>query len=376
MATAADGDVPDGQWKDALASRFDRDAYIFSVTTAAADDATIIADFNAALNKSRFNFFYRNCSNQTKDIFDLILPNTIGDRTSGMTMQTPKGLVKALVRRALEQPELQLRVRRYGQIPGTFNRSRDVLFPMENTFRNIVLAPFWFFGGYREVALGAAFYHEVISEFDISDAYLDFISPRAATLTLEQHRLRRQQDQVRTRLTAAQNRGSGWATLGTLNASISRRLGDIRRDKREEVIAVVGSQAEWGALQGEFQVLIEELRDRLALREALRRPLEETVASGQLAERLLQAFETDGAFYVDREGPWLSLPLTDGEWSSIGLSTSQILCGDPRLAALVLAAAIDFNLHQASHARERFEYVDGLLVLLRTAMDRIDVAGD
>jgi hypothetical protein len=100
------------------------------------------------------------------------------------------------------------------------------------------------------------------------------------------------------------------------------------------------------------------------------------VASGQLAERLLQAFETDGAFYVDREGPWLSLPLTDGEWSSIGLSTSQILCGDPRLAALVLAAAIDFNLHQASHARERFEYVDGLLVLLRTAMDRIDVAGD
>jgi hypothetical protein len=51
------------------------------VETSAADDAVIIAAFNAAPNKSRFNFFYRNCSNQAKAIFDLILPHTdtIGD---------------------------------------------------------------------------------------------------------------------------------------------------------------------------------------------------------------------------------------------------------------------------------------------------------
>lgn len=41
--------------------------------------------FNAAPNTSRFNFFYRNCSDQARQIFDLVLPTTasIGSRTSG-----------------------------------------------------------------------------------------------------------------------------------------------------------------------------------------------------------------------------------------------------------------------------------------------------
>jgi hypothetical protein len=139
------GELPDGQWKAALATRFDRNIYILSVETSAADDAVIVAAFNAAPNKSRFNFFYRNCSNQAKAIFALILPQieTIGDRTSGITMETPKGLAKALVEQALENPELNLRVRRYAQIPGTFGRSRDVLFRMENTYRNLGFAPWW-----------------------------------------------------------------------------------------------------------------------------------------------------------------------------------------------------------------------------------------
>jgi len=83
----------------------------------------------------------------------------------GITMETPKGLAKALVARARDQPDLRLSVRRYPQIPGTFGRSRSVLFPMENTYRNIGFAPWWFFGGFREVALGAMVYHEVLSPF-------------------------------------------------------------------------------------------------------------------------------------------------------------------------------------------------------------------
>ena len=105
------------RWKASLATRFDRSLYVFSVETTPADDAAIIAEYNAAPNKSRFNFFYQNCSDQAKGIFDLILPHTTGDRTSGITMQTPKGLAKALVQRALTHSELPLRVRRYPQIP-------------------------------------------------------------------------------------------------------------------------------------------------------------------------------------------------------------------------------------------------------------------
>lgn len=108
ITTTTDGAIPEGQWKAALATRFDRGIYVFSVETTPADNAAIIAEYNAAPNKSRFNFFYQNCSDQAKGLFDLILPHTAGDRTSGITMQAPKGLAKALVRRALAHPELPL----------------------------------------------------------------------------------------------------------------------------------------------------------------------------------------------------------------------------------------------------------------------------
>lgn len=72
IKTATIGDVPDGEWKAALATRLERNIYIYIVDTTVADDADLVAAFNAAPNKSRFNFFYRNCSNQAKSIFDLV----------------------------------------------------------------------------------------------------------------------------------------------------------------------------------------------------------------------------------------------------------------------------------------------------------------
>ncbi len=368
------GELPDGQWKAALATRFDRTIYILSVETSAADDAIIVAAFNAAPNKSRFNFFYRNCSNQAKAIFDLILPHidTIGDRTSGVTMETPKGLAKALVDQALRNPELNLRVRRFAQIPGTFGRSRDVLFPMENTYRSLGFAPWWFFGGFREVALGAMLYHEVISPFGILESSRDFISPKAAQLTLEQHRLRRRQDEVRLALASADNRGLRWWKLSELNTEVFRRLGEIRNEKRAEVNRVAGSQAQWHELDMEFRTMVRALSERRFIPEALREPFAQFEPNGTLSDPLLQYFEARGDYYVDAaRGPWMTLPLVEGETQSTGLSRSQILAGDPRVALLVLAAIIDYNLYESDGHREDIEYVDRMFALFRQASDTI-----
>ena len=368
------GELPDGQWKAALATRFDRNIYILSVETSAADDAVIVAAFNAAPNKSRFNFFYRNCSNQAKAIFQLILPQveTIGDRTSGVTMETPKGLAKALVEQALENPELNLRVRRYAQIPGTFGRSRDVLFPMENTYRSLGFAPWWFFGGFREVALGAMLYHEVISPFEMLESSRDFISPRAAQLTLEQRRLRDRQDEVRLALAAAHNRGSSAWKLSELNVEVFRRLGEIRNEKRAEVNRVAGSKAQWQELDMEFRTMVRALSERRFIPEVLRQPFAQFEPNGGLSDPLLQYFEATGDFHVDAaRGPWMTLPLVEGDMQSTGLSRSQILAGDPRVALLVLAAIIDYNLYESVGHREDIEYVHGMFALFRQASDTI-----
>jgi hypothetical protein len=371
ITTTPGGKVPEGQWKAALATRFDRSMYIFSVETTAAADGTIIARFNTAPNKSRFNFFYENCSDQAKGIFDLILPHTTGDRTSGITMQTPKGLAKALVSRALAHPELRLRVRRYAQIPGTFSTSRDVLFPMENTYRNIAFAPYWFWGGFREVALGSMFYHEVISRFDVIESSRDFMSARAAGLTLEQHRLRRRQDAIRRVLTTTQHNAGEWPRLSALNASVYRRLGQIRKEKQAEVAKLEGTSAQWRGLDREFRSMVRGLSGRLALREELQRPFEKIADNKRSSRELLRLFEADGEFYVEQKGPWLRLPLVEGEWGATGVSSSQILAGDPRVAVLVLAAVIDHNLHQSDARREDIDYVHGLMTLFGQASDAI-----
>lgn len=366
----ATGELPEGQWKAALATRFDRSIYIYSVETSVADDAALVAAFNAAPNKARFNFFYRNCSDQARRIFDLILPNIelIGDRTDGVTMETPKGLAKALVARGLKNPAIRLRVRRYPQIPGTFSRSRDVLFPMENTYKSVGFAPWWWFGGFRYFALAAMLYHEVISPFDMLESSRDFISAEARELTLEQRRLRRRQDDIRQALASAQSRGRGWSSLSELNERVVRRLAEVERAKRAEVRRVEGSTARWRELDRGFQSMIPPLSRHPFVPAALRRHLV-AFEPGTLSEPLLKYFEANGGFYIDEAsgGPWMRLPLVDGEMASTGLSMSEILKGDPRLAVMVLAAVLDYNMYQAEARREDIGYVEEIFGLFREA---------
>jgi hypothetical protein len=241
---------------------------------------------------------------------------------------------------------------------------------MENTYRNIAFAPYWYFGGFREVALGAMFYHEVISRFDVFDASRDFMSPMVAELTVEQHRLRQRQDAIRVALASARH-GAEWPRLSALNASVSRRLSEIEREKHAKVSGLAGTKAQWRALERDFQSMIRGLGARLAVRREPQRPFEAFASDGTLSQQLLRSFEADGEFYVDRGGPWIRLPPGEGEWRATGLSRSQILAGDQRLAALMLAAVIDYQLHQPEARREGIQYVDGLFTLFRQASGAI-----
>ena len=363
-----DGAPPEGRWRAELATRFVRSLYIFSVETTASEDAAIIAAFNAAPNQSRFNFFYQNCSDQTKRIFDLILPHVTGDRTSGLSMQTPKGLAKALVRNALVHPALNLRVRRYPQIPGTFRSSRGLLFPMENTYRNIAFAPYWYWTGFREVALASFFYHEVISPFDLLEASRDFMSDKTVSLTREQRRLSQLQDEISLALRTRQ-KDREWLRLSALDATVYRRLQQVAKEKETEVARVEGTQAQWRQLDREFRSIVRELNGRLALHEEMQRTFANVASNAGASRALLRLLEVEGEFYIDRSGPWLRLPLADGVWGASGVSRSQVLAGDPRVAVLVLAVAIDHNLSQSGSRREDFAYVQELVTLFRRASD-------
>ena len=194
----------------------------------------------------------------------------------------------------------------------------------------------------------------------------------ARALTLEQRRLRRRQDGIRQALAAAQSRGARWSSLSELNGRVVRRLAEIKRAKRAEVHHIEGSKARWRELDREFQAMIVPLSRQPFVPVALRRHLVRS-EPGSLSESLLQYFEANGHFYIDEVsgGPWMRLPLVGGEMASTGLSTSQILAGDPRLAVMVLSAVIDYNLHQTEARRESIEYVEGLFGLFSQATEAI-----
>ena len=360
-----------GQWRTGLANRFNRSIYILSIATTAADDQAIVDAFHAAPNKSRFNFFYDNCSNQTKAVFDLIMDSTeaIGDRASGLTMQTPKGLAKTLVDRARARPALRLRVERYPQVPGTIGRSAEVLFPMENMYRNIGFAPYWYFGGFREVALGAMFYHQVLSPFRLAGAFEDFLSAQAGHLTMEQVRLRTLQDEVRLLLQVESGSGGRRRLdLEVLNGTVVRELRAVKAAKQAEVDRVLGSDAQWEAFDGEFQLAVGRVDRDAGLSAELRAYFAGFAPTGRLSAQLLAYFAAHGQFYVDedRRGPWMRLPLPDVRGAT-GLSEAHMLTGSHRLAFLVLAAVIDYNLYETGDRRQDLDYMERIFALFRQA---------
>jgi len=200
------------------------------------------------------------------------------------------------------------------------------------------------------------------------------VSLRAAELTVEQHQLRQRQDAIRVALAATQD-VIDRPRLSAVQADVFRRLSEIRREKQAEVSRREGTKAQWRALEREFQSTIRGLIARLAIRRELQRPFDEFASNGEMSRHLMQLFEADGDFYVDRAGPWMRLQLDEGEWLSTGLSRSHILAGDARLAALILVAVIDYHLHQPEARREDIEYVDGLFTLLRLASGAVERDG-
>jgi hypothetical protein len=119
--------------------------------------------------------------------------------------------------------------------------------------------------------------------------------------------------------------------------------------------------------------LVRPLGQRPDVPEALKKRVALYEPDGTLSKQLVEYFDANGQFFVavDGRGPWITLLLAGGELASTGLSTAHILSGDSRLAALVLAAVIDYNLSQSPARREDIEYVERIFALFRQATDAI-----
>jgi hypothetical protein len=114
------------EWREMVGATLERSMYIFVVKTSAGQDRALIAEFNSLPNVNHFNGALRNCADFTKRVMNTYFPHsTRRDAVNDFFMTSPKAVARSFTRYAKENPDLDLRVLHFAQVPGTIKRSEE-----------------------------------------------------------------------------------------------------------------------------------------------------------------------------------------------------------------------------------------------------------
>jgi hypothetical protein len=117
-------DPPNGAWIQLLGASYRRRIICVQLRTTTAQDARLMQWLNHRPNKSRFNFFFSNCADFTRQMLDVLFPHVVHRNfVFDFGMTTPKQLESSLHHYALRHPELGYAVRELPQVPGNIPRS-------------------------------------------------------------------------------------------------------------------------------------------------------------------------------------------------------------------------------------------------------------
>ena len=113
------GNLVHGGWTQLLGTAYERRTYVFKFETTPEQDDAVINILNDSHNKSRFNLFYNNCADFSRQILNIYFPRTFRRSIfpdAGMT--TPKQITYKLVHYSRKHPGTNLRIFELPQIPG------------------------------------------------------------------------------------------------------------------------------------------------------------------------------------------------------------------------------------------------------------------
>jgi hypothetical protein len=343
---AKDGNPPEGLWHHSFAQVNLRSIYSFRIQTTLEEDLQLMEAINAVPNKSRFNMFWRNCADMPRALLKIIFPDMTRN-FNGLGMMTPKGLAMEVVKRAQFHPEETFLISKFSQIPGTFGRSTENLFPLENAYKNKVYAiPTLLFA--PNFMLAAAFYHTFVAPFSIPSEYKNYFNEAVARLTFEQEKLYNEQDELMGKMENARlsGRTGEFFKLHRRHSVVFDRLEEIHDLKAAERDFFFGTKSEWADYGRRFQELARVISNNLPESE-LKSLLKETRVMGRFSRMMFSYFEKHGRFEFDgAQNPVMSihthaLQTADGKSLKTGISAATVRTGDPRLSLLVMMATID-----------------------------------
>jgi len=308
------------EWREMVGATLERSLYMFVVSTTVEQDEALIAEFNSRPNVNHFNGAFNNCADFTKRVMDFYYPHSVHrDALNDFFMTSPKAAAHSLTTFAKENPELNLRVVHFTQVPGTIKRSSECRSGTEEIYHSKkFLAPLAVFAWEAIPAVTASYMvtgrfnpehvYESHAAADLDDAYADAPElPQAQTISVQE-------------------------------------LAQEETHRRE---AIIGTNADWQQNQASFA---------LAVQKAVN---EEMIPDRGYLKHVLRTLNRGGKVSADADGAlWLSIdPAVTGVAGApvrVGISESNLLAAgsDPQFAYQLMLARLDRELAAPKHSRE------------------------
>ncbi len=124
---APDGAAPDGEWIQLVGASYDRQIYVFQLDAPESKDDELIAEFNDRKNRSRFNLFFNNCADLSRQILNFYFPHSVHrNMIADVGLTTPKQVARSMVQYAKKHERLEYHAYVLPQVPGTVPRSKPI----------------------------------------------------------------------------------------------------------------------------------------------------------------------------------------------------------------------------------------------------------
>jgi hypothetical protein len=309
------------EWREMVGATLERSLYMFVVNTTVEQDEALIAQFNSRPNVNHFNGATNNCADFTKRVMDFYYPHSVHrDALNDFFMTSPKAAAHSLTTFAKENPELDLRVVHFTQVPGTIKRSSECRSGTEEIYHSKkFLAPLAWFAWEAIPAVTASYM--ITGRFNPEHVY-------------ESH--------------AAADLDDDYADAPELLKAQTVSVQDLAQEETNRRAVIVGTNADWQQNQASFA---------LAMQEAVN---DEMIPNRGYLKHVLRTLNRDAKVSADADGAlWLTVsPATTGvpggQPVRIGISESNVLAvgSDPQFAYQLILARLDRELASPKHSRE------------------------
>lgn len=330
---------PNANWRDAVAAAFVREIYMFEVHTTLEQDEAFIREFNARPNVNHYNGFSRNCADFSKMVVDTYFPHSAHrDVINDFGMTGPKAIARSFTHYAEHHPELQLRIVRIEQVPGTYKRSSDCREGTEQTVRSTKwLIPIAVVEAQAIPALAGSYL--LIGRFNPDHDMRKHPSEDVAQLYVQ--------------LDAAKQAGD------------ADREQQLKREIKAGSEREVGTDEQWDQYRSRFEEVLRSAID------------DEVIADRHKMETTFRTWQAHGHTYLDEAGqPWLEIS-SGGKLRRVGLSVDNVFSdgSDRKLAMQVLLARTNALLTVHANHRELMPEFESDWSLLQRAEEVVPAHG-